>query len=161
MLEAVNRKARAMIDTSTLWVPVKVPTGQKSLDDFMHSWKEGQLQGAPFNGEIDSPMDRKPERRMTIDESKISHCVTDVAFNTFDPVKNTVMARIRFCGPQGAEAREKFIKKDLRFIARSVVVRHNQTGERSNKIITFDCIQKPNDPNLVDDCRKAHDAGIV
>ena len=150
-----------MLDTSTLWVPVKVPTGKKSLDDFMHAWKEGQLQGAPFNGEIDSPMDRKPERRLTIDENKISHCVTDVAPDTYDPSKNTVMARIRFCGPHGGEAREKFIKKDLRFIARSVVVRHNQTGERCNKIITFDCIQKPDDPNLANDSRQAHADGII
>ena len=150
-----------MLDTSTLWVPVKVPTGKKSLEDFMHSWKEGQLQGAPFNGEIDSPMDRKPERRLTIDENQISHCVTDVAPETYDSTKNTVMARIRFCGPQGAEAREKYIKKDLRFIARSVVVRHKQTGERCNKIITFDCIKKPNDPNLASDCRQAHEDGLV
>ena len=150
-----------MLDTSTLWVPVKVPTGKKSLEDFMHSWKEGQMQGAPFNGEIDSPMGAKPERRITIDEEKISHCVTDVAPDSFDPVKNTVMAKIRFCGPYGGEAREKFIKKDLRFIARSVVVRHNTTGERCNKIVTIDCVRRPQDPNLIDDCREAHSKGII
>ena len=149
------------MNASTLWVPVKVPTGKDSLEDFMHVWKEGQLQGAPFNGEIDSPMSSRPERRLTIDEEQISHCVTDIDMRTFDPAKNTVMAQIRFCGPHGSEAREKFIKKDLRFVARSVTVRHKQTGERCNKIITFDCIRRPDDPKLVDDCRKAHAAGLV
>ena len=143
-----------MIDTSTgLWVPVKVPTGKKSLEDFMHAWKEGAMQGAPFNGEIDSPMGAKPERRITIDEEKISHCITDVAIDSFDPDKNTVMAKVRFCGPFGGEAREKFIKKDLRFMTRSVGVKHKKTGERCDKIVTIDCVRRPIDDKLIDDSR--------
>ena len=148
-----------MVDTTQLWVPVKIPTGKKSLEDFMHAWKEGAMKGAPFNGEIDSPMSAKPERRITIDEEKISHCVVNVDPNSFDPNKSTVMAQIRFCGPFGGEAREKFIKKDLRFIARTVLVRHNQTNERANKIVTFDCIRRPE--GVIEACRKAHEEGIV
>ena len=139
-------------NASTLWVPVKVPAGKAALRDFMHNWKEGQMQGAPFNGEINLPSE-DPERKIRIDENKISHCITEIDENSFDPAKNTVMARVRFCGPYGAEAREKYIKKDLRFITRTVGVKHKTTGERKDAIVTVDCVTRPTDSKLVDDCR--------
>ena len=130
------------INLDQLWVPVTVPTGKKSLDFFMHNWKEGELQGLPFNGEI-LPPSGSSERKMTIAPENISHCVLDVDMNSYDEKTDTVQARVKFTGPYHQMARSMYINKDLRFIARTVTLVNKHTNERVKRIVTFDCITRP------------------
>lgn len=135
-----------------IWVPVKVLPGKEALEFFNQKWRESGAQ--PFNGEYQLPLTKDSSRLMTTELDFISHCITDIDMNSYNPDKQTVMMRCRFCGPKGSEALEKYIDGDLRFGARTVVGKDKDTGEIKERIVTFDAITRPED-NVEDELRHA------
>lgn len=124
-----------------IWVPVKVLPGKEALETFTQKWKESG--GRPFSGEWQTPDTTDLRRLMTTDVDAISHCITDIDMKTYNDATRTVMMKCRFTGPYGAEAMEKYINKDIRFCARVAVGPDAKTGETVQRIVTFDCVQRP------------------
>lgn len=129
-----------------IWIPVKVLVGEKmrpgkeELEYFVDKWKS-HMRGAPFTGEYNLPATNDTRRLMTIRPSEVSHCITDIKMETYDPKKATVMMQIRFSGPKGEDAADDCMANKLRFVARSVKV--TEDGEPKDRIVTFDCIHAP------------------
>ena len=139
-----NIAARGPVKSTDTWIPVKITTGEKSLQTFMKNWKEGPTKGMPFNGEIEPPNAAKdPYRQVEIDPCRISLCVLDVDDKTYDKTKGTVMVKIRPTGPYGEFLAENMMKNKARFIARTVTVRKNGTDEREKRIVTIDSVLAP------------------
>ena len=138
-----------MMPEITIPVAVRIPgVGKKerreAFDFFMAAWEAGGKR--PFNGEYElQNVDNKaPQRGMTVDFSNISHVVTDILKDTYDPKMETVCMKLRFAGPKGAAAMEDYcISKNARLAARTVRVRDKRDGTVKSRIVTWDLIHEP------------------
>lgn len=129
------------------WVKAKVLPNKEALDVFMKNWTADGAKA--FNGEVDLPESQDPARLVQIRLDRISHSVEAVAAEQFDPATMTVPIKVRMTGPCAAEAREKYIRRDLRFVSRVVNGLDRNTHLPVSRIVTFDCIQRP-DPRPID-----------
>ncbi len=131
----------------TVYVPVKVlvghdlHAGKKELDYFVDKWTTAQHK-APFTGEYCMPASNDPKRLLTINPSMVSHCITDIRMDTYDPQKSTVMMGVRFTGPRGDDAADDCMANTVRFVARCVKVK-DEKGKDVDRIVTFDLIHAP------------------
>jgi hypothetical protein len=131
----------------TIWLPVKVLVGQdmhpgkKELEYFYDKWTNQQKK-APFRGEYDIVASNNGQRLMTINPNNVSHCITDIRMDTYDPKKATVMVGVKFTGPRGEDASDDVMRNKIRFVARSVKVK-DENGQEVDRLVTFDCMHAP------------------
>lgn len=116
-------------------VKVKVPS-YDSLMFFKERW-----QGQPFFGEYDAPMSQCNDlnRILTTDTKMISHMINKIKWDTFDPKTSTVIIDVDFVGPYGGMATSDWLKGDIRFAVRTILVKNQR------RIITWDLIHRPID----------------
>ncbi len=114
-------------------VRVKVPN-HESLMFFKERW-----QGNPFFGEFELPMINDMKRICSVDEKMISHMINRIEWNTYDKKTNTVVIDIDFVGPMGSLATSCWLKGDIRFAPRTLLVK------KQRRIITWDLVHRPMD----------------
>lgn len=116
-------------------VKVKVPS-HDSLMFFKSRW-----QGQPFFGEYEPPMSQCNDlnRLLTTDTKMISHMINKIKWDTFDPKTSTVIIDVDFVGPYGSMATSDWLKGDIRFAVRTILVKNQR------RIITWDLIHRPID----------------
>lgn len=133
----VNMKVKVVIPGIT-----KV-AAKDAFDYFMQQWKNNGKR--PFNGEytLQNPDGKNPGRAMTIEPSNISHQITDIDNDTYDPKTGTIMMKVRFTGPKSPKAIDEFIKNKIHLMARSVKGNDKITGEPVTRIVTWDLVHAP------------------
>ena len=116
-------------------VKVKVPS-HESLMFFKSRW-----QGQPFFGEYEPPMSMSNDlnRLLTTDIKMVSHMINKIKWDTFDPRTSTVIIDVDFVGPYGSMATSDWLKGDIRFAVRTILVKNQR------RIITWDLIHRPID----------------
>lgn len=116
-------------------VKVKVPS-HDSLMFFKSRW-----QGQPFFGEYEPPMSMCNDlnRLLSTDTKMISHMINKIKWETFDPKTSTVIIDVDFVGPYGSMATSDWLKGDIRFAVRTILVKNQR------RIITWDLIHRPID----------------
>ena len=112
-------------------VKVKVPS-EESLMFFKERWNK-----QPFFGEYYLPMDVDLNRILTTDPKMISHMINSIDWTTYDPMSSTVIIDVDFVGPYGQVAISDWLKGDIRFAVRTVLVKNKR------RIITWDLIHRP------------------
>ena len=125
---------------------IRVPS-KKSLEFFMANWNKIQL--PVVNGEVTVP---EPGKVMDIDMSRVSHGITDIKTETYDPNTETVVADIVFTGPKSREAIDEYVKGDIRFMPRCVRVRPPGGKDKDvfDSIITWDLVHRPKQNDAFD-----------
>ena len=119
-------------------VKVKVPS-EESLMFFKERWN-----GQPFFGEYEPPMYNGNDsewinRILTTDPKNISHMINSIDWTSFDPATSTVLIDVDFVGPYGQMAISDWLKGNIRFAVRTILVKNKR------RMITWDIIHKPID----------------
>ena len=124
-------------------VRVKVPSKQ-SLEFLMDHWNK--IKAPVLDGEFTVP-DAKD--RMTVNMSRVSHAITNIRTETFDPNTSTVAVDVVFTGPMSQPAIDEYVKGDIRFMPRCVRVRPPGGSDKDvfESIITWDLAHRPKDPD--------------
>lgn len=125
-------------------VKVKVPS-HDSLMFFKSRW-----QGQPFFGEYEPPMSMSNDlnRLLTTDIKMVSHMINKIKWETFDPRTSTVIIDVDFVGPYGSMATSDWLKGDIRFAVRTILVKNQR------RIITWDLVHRPIDIGAVTQTRE-------
>ena len=125
-------------------VKVKVPS-HDSLMFFKSRW-----QGQPFFGEYEPPMSMSNDlnRLLTTDIKMVSHMINKIKWDTFDPRTSTVIIDVDFVGPYGSMATSDWLKGDIRFAVRTILVKNQR------RIITWDLVHRPIDIGAVTQTRE-------
>lgn len=126
---------------------VKVPS-KESLDYLMANWN--RVRNPVINGECELPGGTDPKRAQTIDMDKMSHAITDVRKETFDPKTNSVAIDVVFTGRMAPAIADAHVRGDLRFIPRFVTLVPDNGGPALERIITWDAVTRPPESKLLD-----------
>lgn len=120
---------------------IKVPSRQ-SLEFLMAHWN--RFKAPVLDGEFTVPA---KEQYMMVNPHRISHAITNIRAETFDPATNTVAADIVFTGPMSKPAIDEYVKGDIRFCPRCVRVRPpgGTAKDVFESVITWDLVHRPKD----------------
>ena len=125
-------------------VKIKTP-GKDAIDHLKAHWPLHGLYGEfefPINclaGKLDTVQQK---RCCTMDEHKVSHHIKSIRWDTYDDKTQSIVVDVEFVGPYASLAITLFLKDQIRFAARFLVVK------RLARIITWDIITKPDDINV-------------
>ena len=126
---------------------VKVPS-KESLEHLMATWNRARM--PVINGECELPGGKDPKRAQTIDFDKMSHAITDIRPETFDPKTSSVAIDVVFTGRMSPVIADAHVRGDLRFAPRFVTMVPDNGGPVLQRIITWDAVTRPPEIKLFD-----------
>lgn len=115
-------------------VKVKVPD-RESIMFFKERWNPP----TPFVGEYELPYTSDRNRLLTVDSRMVSHIIKSIDWKSFDPHTKSILIDVDFTGPLGSLATSDWLKQDIRFAPRTIMV------GKKRRIITWDLVHRPMD----------------
>lgn len=132
------------------WLPgTTFEQSKEAFDYFMEKWTT-ERKKEPFLGEytLQNPDGKNNARAMNIEFSNVSHVITDIDKDSYDPKTRTVDMKFRFTGPKSPLAIDEHIRGNIRLAPRFVKGIDRETGKQVSRIVTWDIIHRPNNEKI-------------